>query len=181
VGSRTEVEYRLAWARTHCKLLGLVTNSERGVWTLTELGRIVDAHKVEKLKFVRRKILATERKTKKNTQWQAGTPQYLDDVTDDDAPDDAPAWQQELLSILKKMEPASFERLTKRLLREAGFTNVRMAGKIGDDGIDGVGVYRISLVSFPVFFSASATRGRSGLPRCENFAVRWLVAVTEDC
>lgn len=37
-GPRTEIEYRLAWARTHLKPTGLVGNSARGVWTLTEWG-----------------------------------------------------------------------------------------------------------------------------------------------
>lgn len=136
-----------------------MTNSERGVWTLTELGRTVDAHKVDELKIARRKKLAAERKTKKNAHQQAGAPQYLDDATDGDAPDDEPVWQQEVLAILKKMEPAAFERLTKRLLREAGFANVRVTGRTGDGGIDGVGVYRISLVSFPVFFQCKRFAG----------------------
>jgi restriction system protein len=33
--SRTEVEYRLAWARTYLKKYGLIDNSERGIWSLT--------------------------------------------------------------------------------------------------------------------------------------------------
>ena len=37
-------------------------------------------------------------------------------------------------------------------MREAGFLSVTVAGKSGDGGIDGVGTYRLSLVSFPVFF-----------------------------
>jgi restriction system protein len=34
--SRTEVEYRLAWARTYLKKVGLIENSERGVWSFTD-------------------------------------------------------------------------------------------------------------------------------------------------
>src|SRR5664280_89365 len=37
-GPETEIEYRLAWARTYLKGMGLLTNSKRGVWTLTEDG-----------------------------------------------------------------------------------------------------------------------------------------------
>lgn len=169
VGSRTEVEYRLAWARTHCKLIGLASNSKRGVWTLTESGRTVDADGVDELMITRRKALAAARKVKKSTQQQAGAPQYLDDVTEDDAPDDEPAWQQELLTILKKMGPDAFERLAKRLLREAGFANVRVTAKTGDGGIDGVGVYRISLVSFPVFFQCKRYTGSVGSAEVRNF------------
>src|SRR3972149_3692555 len=34
--SRTEAEYRLAWTRTYLKKYGLLINSERGIWSLTE-------------------------------------------------------------------------------------------------------------------------------------------------
>lgn len=37
-GPQTEIEYRLAWARTYLKGMGLLTNSKRGVWTLTDDG-----------------------------------------------------------------------------------------------------------------------------------------------
>jgi restriction system protein len=42
---------------------------------------------------------------------------------------------------------------------EAGFISVRVTGKAGDEGIDGIGVYRMALVSFPVFFQAKKYRG----------------------
>src|SRR4030065_1581261 len=34
--ARTEVEYRLAWTRTYLKKYGLLINSERGIWSLTQ-------------------------------------------------------------------------------------------------------------------------------------------------
>ena len=37
-GPATEIGYRLAWARTYLKGMGLLTNSRRGVWTLTDEG-----------------------------------------------------------------------------------------------------------------------------------------------
>ncbi len=40
-GPSTEIEYRLAWARTYLKGMGLATNSQRGVWSLTVEGRTV--------------------------------------------------------------------------------------------------------------------------------------------
>ena len=50
------------------------------------------------------------------------------------------------------MKPDGFERLAQRLLREAGFISATVTGRTGDGGIDGLGVYRVSLVSFPVLF-----------------------------
>jgi 5-methylcytosine-specific restriction protein B len=36
---QTELEYRLAWARTYLKHYGLIVNPKRGAWTLTEQGQ----------------------------------------------------------------------------------------------------------------------------------------------
>ena len=53
----------------------------------------------------------------------------------------------------------AFERLARRLLREADFDSVTVTGQSDDGGIDGVGVYRLGLVSFPVFFQCKRYRG----------------------
>ena len=57
------------------------------------------------------------------------------------------------------MEPSAFERLSMRLVKEAGFRNVEVLGKSGDGGIDGVGVYKVSLVSFPTYFQCKRYSG----------------------
>lgn len=38
-GSRTKLNYRLAWSRTYLKSIGLLRRSDRGVWELTDRGR----------------------------------------------------------------------------------------------------------------------------------------------
>jgi len=38
-GPRSEIEYRLAWARTYLKGMGALINSTGGVWSTTEAGR----------------------------------------------------------------------------------------------------------------------------------------------
>ena len=42
-GRGTELEYGLAWARTYLKKYGLITNSQRGVWSLTAEGVAVES------------------------------------------------------------------------------------------------------------------------------------------
>jgi restriction system protein len=37
-GKRTEFQYRMAWARTKAKLMGLVESPARQIWRLTEKG-----------------------------------------------------------------------------------------------------------------------------------------------
>ena len=42
-GGMTEIDYRLAWTRTYLKKYGVLENSTRGVWALTQTGRKVEA------------------------------------------------------------------------------------------------------------------------------------------
>ena len=62
-------------------------------------------------------------------------------------------YREEVLELLLGLPPACFERLSQRLLREAGFTQVAVTGQSGDGGIDGFGILQINpLVSFKVLF-----------------------------
>jgi restriction system protein len=78
-------------------------------------------------------------------------------------------WKERLLEVLLEVPPDSFERLARRLLREAGFVSATVTGKSGDGGIDGIGVYRLSLVSFPVFFQCKRYRGSVGAGAVRDF------------
>jgi restriction system protein len=159
-GPETEIGYRLAWARTYLKGMGLLTNSSRGVWSLTDNGTALltdpsatDDQRSERILELRARYLTNMRTARKTRLPQ-----------DDGEPDDEqlPAersWKEQLLEQLMSMAPDAFERLAKRLLREADFDSVNVTGKSGDGGIDGLGVYRLGLVSFPVFFQCKRYRG----------------------
>jgi restriction system protein len=67
------------------------------------------------------------------------------------------------------MRPDAFERLAQRLLREADFDSVNVTGKSGDGGIDGLGVYRLGLMSFPVFFQCKRYQGSVGSGAVRDF------------
>lgn len=167
-GSRSEIEYRLAWARTLAKAIGLVDNSERGVWALTELGKTVDDKTVEELKRKRSRERAAARKKAKADAHEAGV--EVEDSPDElDEADQVEDWKTIVLDAMKAMHPDAFERLAKRLLREAGFVNVTVTGGSGDGGIDGTGVYRMSLVSFPVYFQCKRYQGSVGSSKVRDF------------
>lgn len=68
-----------------------------------------------------------------------------------------------------RLDPAGFERLAQRLLREAAFVSATVTGRSGDGGIDGLGVYRMSLVSFPVFFQCKRYVGSVGSGAVRDF------------
>jgi restriction system protein len=155
-GPRTEIEYRLAWARTYLKGMGLLVNSSRGVWSLTDAGRAVTSRDLPGL-------LRQYRDSRKSKQGVELSP-------DDGAgAGDEPDWRDQLLEALLETTPDAFERLAQRLLREAGFVSATVTGRSHDGGIDGVGIYRMSLVSFPVFFQCKRYRGSVGSSAVRDF------------
>lgn len=169
-GPGTEIGYRLAWARTYLKGMGLLTNSSRGVWALTEDGTalltdpaITDRQRHERILELRARYLTGLRTARK-----VRIPQ------DDDEPDETEVsrergWKEQLLEQLMSIAPDAFERLAQRLLREANFDSVKVTGRSGDGGIDGLGVYWLGLMSFPVFFQCKRYRGSVGSGAVRDF------------
>ena len=156
-GPQTEVEYRLAWARTYLKRFGIIDNSQRGVWALTEQGHIklsIDPNEVAT--YVRGGI-----QVRQGVQLSDGEPE------DDDGSDE---WRDVLIDTLKEMSPDAFERLCQRVLRESGFIEVTVTGQSGDGGIDGNGVIRLAgLISFPVLFQCKRYNGNVGAGVVRDF------------
>ena len=159
-GPETEIGYRLAWARTYLKGMGLLTNSSRGVWTLTDDGTALltdpsatDDQRSKRVHELWARYLIDLRAARKTRLPQdEGEPVEVQPSTER-------SWKEQLLEQLMNMAPDAFERLAKRLLREADFDSVNVTGRSGDGGIDGLGVYRLGLVSFPVFFQCKRYRG----------------------
>jgi restriction system protein len=159
-GPETEIGYRLAWARTHLKGMGLLTNSSRGVWAVTDDGTslltdpsLTDVQRRKRVRDLWSAYLVESRKARKTKSVPSdGEPEAAE-------PAEEPDWKEQLLGQLMSMHPDAFERLAQRLLREADFASVNVTGRSGDGGIDGLGVYRLGLVSFPVFFQCKRYQG----------------------
>lgn len=62
--SRTKLSYRLAWARTYLKNAGLLDNSKRGVWVLTQKGDEIGKVDKGKVKRITRKKIDERQKSK---------------------------------------------------------------------------------------------------------------------
>ena len=150
-GLRSEVEYRLAWSRTYLKKFGLIENSSRGVWSLIDPDIEVSAFDKDKIvKAVRDRI--SKPYAKKNN--------YTHNGNEDEDIDSSTDWKEGLLKTLLDISPSAFERLAQRLLRESGFTQVEVTGKVGDGGIDGKGIVKISgVLSFHVIFQCKRYKG----------------------
>ena len=78
-------------------------------------------------------------------------------------------WQDRLLECLLKMKPPAFERLCQKILKDSGFIKVDVTGRSGDGGIDGIGVLRLNLLSFHVFFQCKRWKGSVGASTIRDF------------
>jgi hypothetical protein len=173
-GTRTALEYRLAWARTHLKMVDLLENSARGVWSLTDDGRRIGEHEVPKIPARVRAVQGPRPRSA-----QPSSLLELDEHVAEEA--EEPDWKESLLSRLLELPPDGFERLAGRLLREAGFVNVTITGRGGDGGIDAVGVYRVSLLTFRFTCSARGIAEVSVPGPSATFAERWPAEETRAC
>ena len=166
-GPQTEIHYRMAWARTFLKAANALENSSRGVWSITEHGKTlteVDMPAVHQQ-------FKTQAGKKSGPKKQSKSPQGKFISLEDGMaiPSELEDWRVHLLDVLQNMDPASFERLSQRILRESGFTQVVVTGKSGDGGIDGVGVLRVALLSFQVFFQCKRYKGSVGSSAIRDF------------
>ncbi len=152
--STTKLAYRLAWARNYLKRYGLIENSSRGIWTLTEQGKKISEVDQEKVK---KAVIKKDREERNQKEIATNASSELNETTEEI---EEFAWQDKLLDTIKQIHPDQFERLCQRLLRELGFVNVEVTGKTNDGGIDGKGIIRLGgVLSFHVVFQAKRYQG----------------------
>ncbi len=169
-GRDRKLDYYLSWARTYLKRGGALENSARAVWALTPKGE--EINEINQTIVIHEQVNAEERerarlkRLEKKSDPQNDMP---DDVFAEDSQPSESEWDDELLNVLLKIEPDGFERLAQRLLREAGFVKVEVRGKTGDGGIDGVGILRVNLVSFQVYFQCKRWANSVGSKEIRDF------------
>lgn len=148
---RSQFGYRLAWARSYLKAVGLVDNSKRGVWALTPKGREAGEVDPDEVK----RVCRAQRRAKDQKS-----------ATADDDPSsttDGEEWREVLIAVLKVLDADQFERLCQRVLRESGFSEVEVTGRTGDGGIDGTGIVKLGgLLGFPILFQCKRYKGSVG-------------------
>jgi restriction system protein len=154
-GNTSKFTYRLAWARNYLKRYGLLENSSRGVWALTEEG--IKSKSVDK-EVVKRKVVA-EDKQERLIKEKTKTTEIIEEQEDDEEIQKF-SWQEQIIEELQSISPSAFERICQRLLRELGFQNVEVTGQTNDGGIDGKGMLRLGgVLSFHVIFQAKRYKG----------------------
>jgi restriction system protein len=143
--SQTKLSYNLAWAKTYLGKYGALENPSHGVWAITEKGKALTEAEV-------RQIPSEVRKQHKGKKKAAADEEPTLDG-------EVKNWKDDLLAVLTGIKPDAFERLAQRVLRESGFVKVEVTGRSGDGGVDGVGVLRLALLSFQVYFQCKRYKG----------------------
>lgn len=160
--SLSELNYRCAWARTILKNYGALENSARSVWTIKpEFTSVdsVDGAIVEKYRNIKSKKAQKPVSSEEEMEEQGV-----------DVPEEVKPWRKRLYEVLISMDPYAFERLTQRVLRECGFSNVVVTKKSGDGGIDGTGKLKINgIFSFNIAFQCKRYQGSVGASDIRDF------------
>jgi len=162
-----ESRYRnqVAWARFYLVREGLLDSSRRGVWSLTERGRSTKLS-LEQAREIRRKwvrVFQEERRKKLNTLENNQEPVEEEPAAITDI-------ESQVIDVLRKLPADGFERLSQRLLREAGFVQVVVTGRGGDGGIDGFGTLQVNPpVSFKVLFQCKRYGGSVSSSQVRDF------------
>ena len=163
--SQTELAYRISWAKSYLKNYEMITNSERGVWTINpEFPKIETINKDDVINKYRKK-------RKKYGMKKADIPTDRELWNDyAEFPEEIKPWRERLSEVIQNMDPYGFERLAQRVLRECGFTQVTVTKKSGDGGIDGTGKLRINgIFSFNVAFQCKRYKGSVGASDIRDF------------
>jgi restriction system protein len=151
---QSRIRNQVHWARQYLVWAGFLDSSRRGIWTLTEKGRLADLSKLNPLD-----VFKTVQKEKKQVVIEKQSPDRPDS---EPAPDDEELLPHRvrILEIIRSLPPEGFERLSQRLLRESGFQHVSVTGRTGDGGIDGIGTLQMNpFVSFNVLFQCKRYKG----------------------
>lgn len=164
-GPGTEIEYRLAWARTYLKGMGLLANTRRAVWSVTTRGRNTSESDVKPLLAA---FTAEQRRRRLSRNAGVDVVKVLPQVPTESAEPDANRWRDDIVETIDQLPPRGFARLVTTLLSAAGFSTAAVTSG-SDERVEGVGVYRLALLSFSVCFQCIRETDRVGADVVREF------------
>lgn len=194
-GTTTVLSSRAHWARTYLSKAGLLESPKRGQHVITQRGRELLQTTPERLDnaLLRENYadfdswLAQARQPKKDAGTGLQSVSAADTRSEDDSkvsPDERmgkafteaqTALQEELLDLLRAMDPIAFERLVLTLLEAMGYGAGSLGAKVttkasGDGGIDGI-IHEDALGLDAVYIQAKryAPDSKVGRPALQQF------------
>jgi restriction system protein len=142
---QSRVRNQIQWARFYLFKAGLIDNSQRGIWRLTNDAlekKLTDEDVYTLFKGVQESV-------KKSP---TVSPKKLDLKFEDTSTEDE-VHTSGLLNLIQGLPAVGFEKLCKRLLTEIGINEITVTGGSGDQGIDGKGIVKLNdVVSLNIVF-----------------------------
>jgi len=173
---------RIAWAKTHLRMAGLVELTARGVFCITDRGKsILRDHKERvDLRVLRAQPGYEAARTKKREQTGpvAETSNNESQTPEERIEESYQAIREglgaEILQKLKAGSPSFFERLVVELLVKMGYGGTRKdagqaIGRSGDEGIDGT-IKEDRLGLDTIYIQAKRWEGSVSRPEIQKFA-----------
>ena len=123
--NQSEFDYQLAWAKTYLKKYGAISNSARSVWSIEPHFMSVDdldPKEIDKTVRNNNRIIWQGQNTSDiayKTKTSSQSPEDPGIESDEIRP-----WKKRLFEVLINMDAYAFEHLSRRLLRECGFSQV---------------------------------------------------------
>lgn len=137
---------RVGWAKSDLNKTGLIESCGRGMFQISAKGRITLPElpsRLDRKYFESRGMGNWKAAAPPDTSTAHTSAQPDDSLTPEEQIDDTlaeiqGALEQEVLTQLRAISPASFERFVVRLLAAMGYGVGEVTGRSGDGGIDGV-------------------------------------------
>jgi restriction system protein len=147
------------WVRQKLVETGEIDGSVRGVWKVTDSGRL--RLKNTNLTGAKTRAAADEFSVK-----SASSDFTLRDLVNASREE----MKSRLLTEIRALTPAEFERFCAALLQQLGFEQLTVTGKTADGGVDGFGSFRQGAVSLKSAFQAKQWKGNPvGRPEIDKF------------
>ena len=164
-------ENDVAWVRFYLARAGYIDSSRRGVWSLTESGRSCGTLSDGQISSLIRTVQTQVPEVRAPSISDEQIDEEVSKQVEQTPPECINRGYRELtLEILQSLPAHGFERLCQRLLRESGFQQVKVTGRSGDGGIDGIGILQINpFVSFKVLFQCKRWASAVGTAVVRDF------------
>lgn len=172
---------RIGWARTYMKKAGLLEDTRRGVFKITDRGQAVLGENLERLstKYLRKFDEFNEFQRKHNEKDSKSENDVISDATPEEMLEAGYTKLSEnlvddILVNIAKCSPSFFEHLVVDLLVHMGYGGsfseaAQVVGKSGDEGIDGI-IKEDKLGLDTIYIQAKRWKGVVGRPEIQKFA-----------
>lgn len=151
-GNQKVFSNRVFWAKSYLKMAGLIENTKRAHFKITERGLLTLNENPEEIniKYLKKFPDFLElsegwknSSTNNDNEEEIQTPQTTEELLENSYQDIRKSLAQEILSKIKLCSPFFFEKLVVELLVKMGYGGSRTdagkaIGKSGDEGIDGI-------------------------------------------